>query len=128
MTQANRFTNLALTMEGKPYVFGAEVKLENEDPAAFDCSELVQWAAYRCGVIICDGSAAQRAACEAKGTLINVLQAKKVRGALLFRPGHVAISLGNGQTIEARGAEFGVCIADSADRFEIGALVPGMEY
>ena len=52
---------------------------------------------------------------------------------LLRRPGHalghIAISLGDGRTVEARGANHGVCYSTSADRnWHTGVLVPGVHY
>jgi len=68
-----------------------------------------------------------------------VEQALKTPGALLFnfssepkpgggRPGqaHVAISLGDGRTIEARGKKYGVGTFDAGDRFKYAAVIPGM--
>lgn len=127
---ATAFVEAALSQRGKPYVFGAEVRLDDPDPPAFDCSELVQWAAHRVGLSLPDGTMNQHPLCERKGTLISVPQALLVRGALLFRPGHVAISLGDGTTIEARGAEYGVGVFYGAEHrpWTTGALVPGLRY
>lgn len=127
-TQAQRFVQAALSQDGKPYIFGAETRLTDPSPVAFDCSELVEWAAKQTGLTIPDGSAAQLAYCKTLGTLIAVHQAKLVAGALLFRPGHVAISLGDGRTIEARGAAYGVGVFDERSTWTHGALVPGMRY
>lgn len=75
----------------------------------------------------------QRNTCKQAGTLIDVAQARGTRGALLFRidegagGDHVAISLGNGQTIEARGTAFGVNVFPAGDRpWTHGGLVPGL--
>ena len=127
-TQAQQFVDTALKQNGKPYIFGAETQLADPSPPAFDCSELVQWAAKQAGLVVPDGSAAQLTHCKTLGTLIAVHQAKLVRGALLFRPGHVAISLGDGRTIEARGAAYGVGVFDERSTWTHGALVPGMRY
>lgn len=111
---------LALEQAGKPYRFGAEVSLDDPDPPVFDCSELVQWAAARAGLDVPDGSWRQVTACRDAGTLVDVATAERVRGALLFhfkgdpfageRPAsaHVAVSLGDGRTIEARSRRYGV--------------------
>lgn len=119
------FVNAALTQSGDRYVFGAEVNLADADPDAFDCSELVQWAAARVGVNVPDGSQNQRRFCKK----ISVDQAVKTRGALLFTSGHVAISLGNGRTIEARNHKVGVGQFTAASiHFIDGGLVPGLRY
>jgi hypothetical protein len=39
---------------------------------------------------------------------------------------HVAISLGDGKTIEARGKKYGVGTFDAGNRFEYGAIIPGL--
>lgn len=132
---ADSFVEAALAQQGKPYVFGAEVKLDDPSPAAFDCSELVQWAAHRVGVEFPDGVVNQLAACEKARTAISVEQALLVRGALLIRcigpghPAHVAISLGDGTCMEARGKDFGCGVFSAHGRlWTHGALVPGMRY
>jgi cell wall-associated NlpC family hydrolase len=114
----------AVAQAGDVYKLGAEAKVSDPDPDAFDCSELVQWAAGRAGVKFPDGTAAQLKAVKP----IPVAQALRTRGALLFHPGHVAISLGNGRTIEAMGRKYGVLEASSAGRFTSGGLIPGLRY
>jgi cell wall-associated NlpC family hydrolase len=39
---------------------------------------------------------------------------------------HVAISLGDGRTIEARGRKYGVGVFSGANRFQYGAMIPGL--
>jgi cell wall-associated NlpC family hydrolase len=127
--QALDFVTMCLRQVGDRYVYGAETDLANPDPHAFDCSELVQWACAQVGVSFPDGTWAQ----EAAATKITVAQAAKIRGALLFRPGHVAVSLGDGRnTVEAKGAAYGVVSGGTqgiiAGRFTSGGLIPGMKY
>ncbi|WP_163870143.1 hypothetical protein [Myxococcus eversor] len=56
-------------------------------------------------------------------------EALRTRGALLYRPGHVAISLGDRRTIEARGSAYGVNIFSANGRgWTSGALIPGLKY
>lgn len=123
----------ALTQRGDPYVFGAEAEFSDPNPDRFDCSELVQWAAARLGVVFADGAENQRNTCRNAGTLIPVSRGIHTRGALLFRvdapPGdHVAISLGDGRTIEARGKDFGVNVFDATGRTWTDAgIVPGFD-
>lgn len=122
----------ALTQRGDPYVFGAEARFDDPNPRAFDCSELVEWAASRLGVRFVDGAQNQRDACRQAGTLIGVHEGIRTRGALLFRidvdGDHVAISLGDGKTIEARGKAFGVNVFDATGRTWTDAgLVPGFD-
>ena len=112
-------------------VYGAEVDLDDPDPAKFDCSELVQWVCHQLNVQpeMPDGSANQRAFCEEHGTMISIEQAVKTAGALLFGNGHVAISRGDGSTIEARGAAYGVGSWSSKNRpWVAAAKIPGVTY
>jgi NlpC/P60 family len=128
--QVDRFVAIALQQAGKRYVFGAEASPSNPNPAAFDCSELVEWAAARAGINprVPDGSAAQRAHCQSHGTSISVSAAVGTKGALLFGSGHVAISLGNGKTIEAMNPSAGVRQGNAAGRGWIGAgKIPGAQ-
>lgn len=138
-TRVRAFLDEALRQAGDPYVWGAHTAPADADPDAFDCSELVRWAAARVGVQVPDGSWLQYLDLKAKGALVPVEEALRTPGALLFsfsseptpgggRPGqaHVAISLGDGRTIEARGREHGVGVFDAGDRFEYGAVIPGL--
>jgi cell wall-associated NlpC family hydrolase len=135
--QLARFIDSAATQVGKPYVFGAEANLDDPDPAAFDCSELTQWAAHQAGLTLPDGAAGQYRYCRSAGTTMSVEDALRTPGALLFsfdgEPGptggepakaHVAISLGDGRTLEAKGRAYGVVVADAADRFNFAAAIP----
>jgi cell wall-associated NlpC family hydrolase len=137
--RARTFLDEALRQAGDPYVWGAHTSPSDADPGAFDCSELVRWAAARAGVQVPDGSWLQYLDLKEKGALVPVEQALRTPGALLFsfssepergggRPSeaHVAISLGDGRTIEARGREYGVGVFDAGDRFEYGAVIPGL--
>lgn len=95
---------------GKRYIFGHEVFLADPNPKAFDCSELVQWAFYQIdGKDFGDGSYNQF------DTSHAVKERPLIVGDLLFlrsriyrRINHVAIYVGDGQIIEARGRLFGV--------------------
>jgi hypothetical protein len=134
-----RFLEAARDQVGDRYVFGAEVKLDDPNPTTFDCSELTQWAAHQAGVTIPDGATAQYRFLRERGLLIPVEQAKNVPGALLFNfdsnpgprggedPGaHVAISTGDGGTIEAMNPKAGVRQAQAGNRFAYAALIPGI--
>ena len=135
-TAADDFVRVALAQTGDSYVFGAEADLDDADPGVFDCSELTQWAAHRVGVDLPDGSWLQYQALERQGGTMSVEEALRTRGALLFyfsspptggRPSqaHVAISLGDGRTIEARGSRYGVgSWAADTKRFNYAAAVP----
>jgi cell wall-associated NlpC family hydrolase len=135
------FLDAATAQAGDRYIFGAQTSLQDADPDAFDCSELVRWAAGRVGVTLPDGSWNLYLSLKAKGLLIPVEQAVDTPGALLFRfsteptPGsgrpsgaHVAISLGDGErTIEAMNPSRGVRLGDATGRgFNFAAVIPGI--
>jgi hypothetical protein len=112
MGATSRFVDLALAQRGKPYVWGAE------GPDSFDCSGLVMWCARQVGISVPHYSAAQYERLRDLGLGISVEEAKVTRGALLYRGSkkraidvadeHVAISLGDGTTIEAISRTLGV--------------------
>lgn len=92
ITAAEAYTHL-------PYVYGAK------GPDAYDCSGLITQAMADVGVEFPHGSSFQIDAV-AKPLLPG--DAVHTRGALLYRPGHVAISRGDGTTIEARNPTDGI--------------------
>jgi peptidoglycan hydrolase-like protein with peptidoglycan-binding domain len=117
------------------YVFGAEANLTDPSPDRIDCSELVQWAVYQITHDSwVDGSRYQYAACRH----ISVAEAIKTKGALLFVTGsgtpngihHVAVSMGNGMTAEARSKYTTPQVGSwsAHDRFQYGALIPTLRY
>ena len=131
------FVRSALAQAGDRYVFGSEANPNDPDPKVFDCSELTQWAAHRAGVDLPDGSWLQYRTLAQQGGAMSVEQALKTPGALLFhfsssptdggRPGeaHVAISLGDGRTIEARNSRAGVGVFSAQGmRFNYAAAIP----
>ncbi len=141
---AEDFLHHAVAQDGDKYVFGHEVDLNDHNPTTFDCSELVQWAAHQAGVDMPDGSWLQYAQAHQMGTTMTVADALHTPGALLFsfssdplagggRPehAHVAISLGDGRTIEANSPKNGVGIFSAGvngDRFQYAATIPGIDY
>jgi cell wall-associated NlpC family hydrolase len=134
------FVNAALSEQGKSYVWGAKAPASDPSPSALDCSGLTTWAAARAGVAIPDGAAHQYAWLKEQGATMTVQQALQTPGALHFhfasepQPGltgeppvaHVAISLGNGLTIEAKGHAYGVGVFSAKDRFNYAGMIPGM--
>lgn len=129
---------LALAQVGKPYVFGAEATSTDPSPEAFDCSELTQWIDLRVGTgKLPDGSMNQRAYCQQQDTMVSIAKGLRTRGALFFRDisvlgvGHVAISLGDGRTVEARGSAYGCGVFDANPKTRLwteAALWPGFDY
>lgn len=134
------FVNDALAQAGDSYVFGANVDLHNTNPTSFDCSSLVEWSAAQVGITLPRTSYGQYLQLQQQGATIPVEQALHTRGALLFdfsspptpgggRPStaHVAISLGDGHTIEAMDTQHGVLKATAnTSRFNYAAIVPGL--
>jgi cell wall-associated NlpC family hydrolase len=137
---ATQFVSTALSQSGKPYVWASSASASDPNPVSFDCSELTKWAAARSGVTIPDGAAHQYVWLKEQGATMSVQQALQTPGALLFsfadepQPGlagepahaHVAISLGNGKTIEAKGHAYGVGVFDAGNRFNYAGMIPGM--
>jgi len=134
---------LALSQAGDKYVYGAEASPSVENPNAFDCSELIEWVCNRLEVIptVPDGSWLQFQHCDSHGTDVSPTRGLGTLGALLFwfdgnpmgpnRPSgaHVAISLGDGRTIEARSEKHGVGVFGPEGRsWTHAALIPGVEY
>ena len=138
----------AIAQAGKPYIFGVEVRLSDPNPRAFDCSELVEWACAQAGLqpMMPDGTWAQHGFCVSHSTMIPVDAGIDTRGALLFnhrdaagrpvddpatRPptAHVALSLGDGTTIEAMGTDWGTRIGGAYKRnWTHAARIPGADY
>jgi len=142
MVTVEQFVDLLLSQAGDRYIFGVEVSADDDNPSAFDCSELVQWGCDHLGVSprMPDGSWNQANHCRIHGTLISVDQGVATRGALLFkfssspfegsRPSsaHVAVSLGNGKTIEARSTHYGVGSFSAYNRgWTHAGLIPGLD-
>ena len=138
-TKLDVFVEAALAQKGDDYVFGAETDLDDTNPTTFDCSELTQWAAHQAGVTIPDGAMYQYLDLKRQDPLMSVDEALQTKGALLFyfsteptadggRPSkaHVAISLGDGRTIEARGSSYGVNEFPAEGRFNYAGVIPEM--
>ncbi len=131
------FVDHALSQQGDPYIYGATVSLSDPDPSAFDCSELTRWAASQAGAHLPDGAWPQYLYLKQHNSVMSVEQALHTRGALLFRfsdlnsggsptHAHVAISLGDGRTIEARGRAYGVGSFQGNGRFTVAGMIPGL--
>jgi cell wall-associated NlpC family hydrolase len=129
-SQASQIVALALQQAGKAYVYGAQASPSDPNPRAFDCSELVQWSCARCGIKDCPRTSEQQQAwCSQHGTLISIQEGINTKGALLFQPGHVAISLGNGRTIEAMNEKDGIRQGNANGRgWTAAGRIPGCKY
>ena len=133
--------DVAMAQVGDDYVFGAKVAETDPDPQVWDCAEFTQWSAYQVGAEIPGSSFEQYLDLKAKGLLIPVEEGMNTPGALLFHfssepePGggrpsqaHVALSLGDGRTVEAQSEDVGVITDDAGGRFEYAALLPNVDY
>lgn len=135
---------LFLSQVGDPYRYGYEIPPGTMDPEAGDCSEYLQWATAMVGIDppLPDGSWRQYLFVADHGDLIGVRSGVNTRGALLFRfsttpkPGgtrpkasHVALSLGDGRTMEARSTKRGVGVFSAMRRgWTHAGLIPGAIY
>jgi hypothetical protein len=147
-SNAGLFILWLLKQCGKDYRYGAEVALTSGDlgnPNAFasvtawDCSELTQAGLWAAGVNTVGDCITERF--DGAGNQytcvmpISIETAKKLPGALVFIHdrnaypgktlgiGHVAVSLGNGYVIEARGEKYGVVISPLRGSFNLGGKV-----
>ena len=129
-----------LKQVGKPYIYGAEVLLDNPNPSAFDCSELVQWALAQAGLThVCDlpikrfdGAGNQFL----NSRTVPISVAREHLGALLFiqdkeayatkpaRIGHVGVVIAPGYVVEARGRNYGVVISKITERWNLASKIP----
>lgn len=142
-TKAAHLISLAEKEVGKPYVLGAEGQ-PGDEMHAWDCSELVQHMLARVGVTEVRnsrGKATPIAQFDGAGfqwersVSISLADGIALPGALLFiqskgayakKPhniGHVAISLGNGYILEARGSQYGVTIGPVRASFNLACKV-----
>lgn len=106
----DRMIAWALSKRGHPYVWGGQ----------YDCSAFVRAATKAAGQELAGTSKGQYATCKAQGKLISVQEGLRTRGAILFRmsgdPTHVAISMGDDSTVEARGKAQGCNVFTGASK------------
>lgn len=150
MIPASRLVDLARLHIGERYVLGARVPLDLATATGpWDCAELVSWAVYQATgrIVGCtdNASAPDRAdpytgAWERDSHVnglvrLSVEPACRTPGAILLRApsegigGHIALSTGDGGTIEAYSSTRGV-IAGTATgrRWDCGVLLPWVAY
>jgi cell wall-associated NlpC family hydrolase len=147
MATAANLMRIARRHIGEEYVLGALAPKGNPDwHGPWDCAEFASWCVYQAtgrlfGCRPRDGDPDRVDAYTGYwgedavklGTVISVGQAAATPGAFLLRLpgsaiGHVAISAGDGGTVEAHSRVKGV-IAGLVDgrRWDIGVLVPGIK-
>jgi hypothetical protein len=142
--------DLAMTRVGQRYVLGARVHLANRNwSGPWDCAEFVAWAAFHAyaQLFAVRPPSAQTGEsfsgwwhedAVARGSTTTVGKALATPGAVLVRRpgdfairiGHVAISRGNGTTVEAHSARVGVAVLPNAAgrKWTSGVLIPGVAY
>ena len=95
--------NYALGFVGNPYVWGGK------DPnTGADCSGFTSYVYAHFGINIPSYSYAQRSV----GRVVSYADAQP--GDLICYSGHVAIYMGNGQIVHAKGTAYGICAYDNA--------------
>jgi N-acetylmuramoyl-L-alanine amidase len=149
MATSNDLVKLANKHLGEAYILGAFAPKDNPKwKGPWDCAEFASWLAFQTtGLVLgCtnnndaparadsfSGAWARDAA--ASQRTISIGQAKATAGAVLVRKpppggiGHVAISQGDGTTIEAHSAKKGVSNQQvDGRRWDVAMLVPLIEY
>lgn len=134
---------------GEEYRNGLVPKDDGNWHGPWDCAEFASWLVFQeSGQIYgCTDPNAAPARADAytgawrrdartRGRLVSVEEAAATAGAMLLRyppgpgeMGHIAVSDGEGGTVEAKGAAYGV-VEDKAGgrRWNTGVLVPGIDY
>lgn len=107
MATVQEFVDAARVFDGGRYVYGGK-----EATGGLDCSGLITLALRNVGVVFPHGTENQIAVLEE----MSVKDGIGEFGALLYMPGHIAISLGNGKTFEARNPHAGIGSFDAAGR------------
>lgn len=119
------FVYWAQSRLGDKYIYAYPVNVSDINASIFDCSGLVEWAAGQVGISLPHQSEDQFALTNH----IAIETAIRTRGALLWQPGHIAISLGNGKTIEAANPDVGVVNYNAENRgWGGGGTIKGMIY
>lgn len=147
MDKSASMLKLARTRIGEKYRLGAVAPKSNKSwHGPWDCAEFASWCLYQTtgeifGCRPRNGDPARVDAytgfwaedAERENCIITVSQAAATRGAFLLRLpgsaiGHIAISAGDGTTVEAHSAATGVMknVVDGR-RWDYGVLVPGLD-
>ena len=117
-----KFKQIAEAQLGKPYRFGHEVKLDDPNPIAFDCSEYVQWCFHQIGVTVPDGSFNQyQASTPVTNTQIGDVGFFEREPELSTDPPgiyHVGMILDDKNVIESRGEPFNQVILRPREKWE----------
>lgn len=149
MATAQHLLKLANQHIGETYVLGAFAPKDNSSwRGPWDCAEFASWLVFQTtGLLLgCTNNAESPARADAYsgawardavtlGRPLSLGQAKAVPGAVLVRKpapkgiGHVAISQGDGTTVEAHSAKLGVTnLRVDGRRWDLALLLPLIEY
>lgn len=155
MTTAAQLLSIAYQHIGEKYELGAQVQMNDPNwQGPWDCSEFVTYCVFQVtGKLYGYGDRESGAytgfwyddAVNGIVTKISVNEARQMQGAILLRRkksitledgtkeeiiGHIAITDGNGRTVEARGRRYGVCeFVVGKDRgWDCGILIPSITY
>ena len=113
------FLQTAESKVGCPYIWG------DAGPSSFDCSGLVMWSLSQLGISFPRTSGEQYNSCYP----IDYNQGLMTPGAIMYMPGHIGLSCGDGGTFfEARSEEVGVGYFNSDPGWTSAGLVPGLDY
>lgn len=113
------FVRKMLAREGLEYEWGGTSK-----STGFDCSGIIWKIMTNNGF---KNFPRHSSAIYEHSKKISLKKAINTRGAILYTPGHIAISLGNGKTIEAGSEASGVNINTAHGRFTHGGLLPELK-
>lgn len=149
MPTAQDFVAIAQRHIGERYRLGAFAPKDNAQwSGPWDCAEFASWLVFQLGGVLvgCTNNQANPALADAYSGAwardaaasersITLGQAKATAGAVLVRKppaggiGHVAISRGDGSTVEAHSEARGVT-NDTVDgrRWDLAMLAPGIDY
>jgi N-acetylmuramoyl-L-alanine amidase len=146
---ADTLIGLASEHLGEHYVLGAFAPKDNANwTGPWDCAEFASWVTFQTtGLLLgCTNNAESPARADAYSGAwardaaavdrrISIGQAKATPGAVLIRKpppkgiGHVAISKGDGTTVEAHSARLGVTTQKVDDRrWDLAILLPLVQY
>lgn len=149
MATAQDLLKLANKHVGETYILGAFAPKDNPNwRGPWDCAEFVSWVTFQTtGLLLgCTNNGENPARADAysgawsrdaanAGRPLSLGQAKAIPGAILVRRpppkgiGHVAISQGDGTTIEAHSAKLGVTNQKvDGRRWDLAMLLPLIEY
>ena len=149
MAQGKDLIELALKHIGDKYRLGVIAPKDDSDyNGPWDCAEFASWVVYQCTQKLygCANNCGNPKGADAYsgfwardatkvGILVSIEEATKIKGAFLIRVagdgliGHVAISQGNGKTVEAHSTKTGVIESVvSGRRWDYGVVIPWIDY